>query len=156
VYVRDARQGPDRACFLEWIQPSIDQLWSHVEAEMIRGLQMSSRTFTPHRETLFPYVNHLRKLSCQRKRNSFWSQGHRWWRVSINISIETCQNLIEPSCISSHYWTQGSRSSTSGQHASTLTIHNCTRLYIVVWDYITWRLTWSVLCSQKYDLNWGL
>jgi len=21
---------------------------------------------------------------------------------------------------------------------------------------MTWRLTWSVLCNQKYDLNWGL
>ena len=28
-------------------------------------------------------------------------------------------------CISARYWTQGSRSSTSGQHASTLTLHNC-------------------------------
>ncbi len=27
------------------------------------------------------------KLSCQRRWNSFWRSGHRWWRSSINISI---------------------------------------------------------------------
>jgi hypothetical protein len=46
-----------------------------------------SRTFTPHRGRLFPYVKHLRKLSCQRRCNSFWRPGHRWWRSSVNISI---------------------------------------------------------------------
>ncbi len=60
----------------------------------------------------------------------------------------TCQNLIDPSCISSRYWTQGSRSSTTGQHVSTLTIHNCGESHVVVWDYMTWRLTCCVLYSQ--------
>ena len=46
-----------------------------------------SRTFTPHRGRLFPYMKHLTKLSCQRRWNSFWRPGHRWWRASINISI---------------------------------------------------------------------
>ncbi len=46
-----------------------------------------SRTFTPYRGRLFPYVKHLRKMSWQRRWNSFWRSGHRWWRTSINISI---------------------------------------------------------------------
>ncbi len=46
----------------------------------------NTRTFTPHRGRLFPYMKHLRKPSCQRRWNSFWRTGHRWWRSFINIS----------------------------------------------------------------------
>ncbi len=68
----------------------------------------ASRMCTPHRRRLFPYMQLLRKLSDQRWWKEFWRWEHRWWRVCIDISIETCQSLIEPSYITARYSTQGS------------------------------------------------
>ena len=45
----------------------------------------------------------LRNLSGQTWWNTFWRWGLRWWRASLNISIQTCQSLIELSDISTHY-----------------------------------------------------
>ena len=45
-------------------------------------------------------------------------------RACIDISIQTCQGLIEPSYISARYSTQGSRTTTCGQRASTCRQHS--------------------------------
>jgi hypothetical protein len=62
--------------------------------------------FTPHRRRLLPYIQLLRKLSDQRWWKEFWRRGHIWWRACIDISIQTCQSLFEPSYISVRYSTQ--------------------------------------------------
>ncbi len=56
--------------------------------------------------------------------NAFWGRGLRWWRACIDISIQTCQSLIELSHISAPYLTQGSRTTRCGQHGSTFRMHS--------------------------------
>ncbi len=75
----------------------------------------ASRMFTLHGIRLLPYRRFLRKLPVQTWRNEFWRWGLRWSRACINISMEDCQSLIELSCISARFSTQGSRTTTCGQ-----------------------------------------
>ena len=46
-------------------------------------------------------------------------------KLILKVRTQMVESIVESSYISAHYWTQGSRSSTTDQHTSTLTIHNC-------------------------------
>jgi hypothetical protein len=62
----------------------------------------------------------------------------------------TCQNLIDPSYISTHYWTQGSRSSTCDQHSSTLRIHSCTQS---VHSCVVWTKNYKTSLVEEDDIE---
>ena len=100
-----------------------------------------SRTFTPHRGRLFTYMKHLRKLSCQRRWNSFWRSG-QYFDLDLSESHRVklyIYTLLDPRFKKFNMWP-----TRKYDENSQLYVH---RVYIVVCETI-WHKDWHVLCCE--------
>jgi hypothetical protein len=96
--------------------------------QMIGALEMPKITYvhTAQRETISIHEALEKAVMPEKMKLILKARTQMVESIYKYFDLGLSESHRAKSCISARYWTQGSRSSTSGQHAGMLTIHNCT------------------------------